>query len=46
MVARAKMEELNEETENQDLKAYLSEQVDSQIVILGQVCKEERKRNL
>ena len=40
------MDELNEDTENQDLKAYLSEQVDSQIVILGQVCKEERKRNL
>jgi|LauGreDrversion4_2_1035121.scaffolds.fasta_scaffold1648891_1 hypothetical protein len=46
MVVCAKMEDLNEETENQDLKAYLSEQVDSQIVILGQICKEERKRNL
>lgn len=46
MVVTAKMDELNEDTENQDLKAYLSEQVDSQIVILGQVCKEERKRNL
>lgn len=40
------MESLNEETENQDLKMYLGEQVESQIVILAQVCKEERKRNL
>lgn len=35
MVLSAKMELLCEETENQDLKMYLGEQVESQIVILA-----------
>ncbi len=45
MVMEAKMEELDEETENQDLKNYLTEQVDGQINLLNQICKDEKRRN-
>ena len=41
----AKMEELDEETENQDLKNYLTEQVEGQITLLNQICKDEKRRN-
>jgi hypothetical protein len=45
MVLEAKMEELDEETENQDLKNYLTEQVEGQTNLLNQICKEEKRRN-
>lgn len=35
MVEEAKMEELDEETENQDLRNYLTEQVEGQTNLLN-----------